>query len=201
MNTDAPRKQAFMTKSNDSLIDRLKMVLKRVEQIYPEYPEDFEAKEEAITTLDELIATQHPTPDRDRALSLLRSVYTPLDHNLEIQPGSATHRCIQAFLGGEKASEIPAPVTGCGCGRKACQKCYEQMPLPDAPQQPDDCSEYPAKLVYSAMQWAVRNAENGRFPPDWQEHGNSIAQDIARATVADIVDSMPIRLTPNQTRD
>lgn len=34
------------------------MVLKRVEQIYPEYPEDFKAKEEAITTLDELIAEQ-----------------------------------------------------------------------------------------------------------------------------------------------
>lgn len=51
-------------------------------------------------------AALYPSPDRDRALSLLRSICTPLDHNLEIQPGCATHRCIQAFLRGETSSEI-----------------------------------------------------------------------------------------------
>lgn len=58
------------------------------------------------------IAKGQATSDSDHALSLLRSVCTPLDHNLEIQPGSATHRCIQAFLGGEKPSEIR--VNDCG---------------------------------------------------------------------------------------
>lgn len=43
-----------------------------------------------------------------------------------------------------------------------------------------------ARYIYEAMQWAVRNAENGRFPPDWQEHGNSFAQERAREAAENI---------------
>lgn len=51
--------------------------------------------------------------------------------------------------------------------------------------------ESAAKYIYEAMQWAVRHSENGRFTPDWQENGNSHAQDRARAAANIILSPAP----------
>lgn len=66
------------------------------------------------------------------------------------------------------SNEVPAspakqqsvcPVTGCGCGRKACPKCYAQLgdPLP-ATQQPD--------IGYTFKERGHETAESGTHQPD-----------------------------------